>query len=335
MTAQDDEQGPKDFETRGIEEEIRKGLYETGYKRPPKQNQFKKGQSGNPKGRPRGAASGLRLSDDPMLMAAYTAMKKTVAVRDGSSISHLSIPDALFQAALRDALKGNARSWGLASDHIRTASLVRAREIKETQDIWRRYKQSYPKLLADAERDGQPPPLPHADDVVFDDEEGVRFVGPIEEGEQRRLEETITLRDVLIMQDELDRRSTLDDAGAALLLAFCLDRSVPPRLQLTDAKILRLLLRYEAMPKRILLKELFRAWKAAHHPKRRGFVSRGREATAAHLKFIYAFVEAAQSGAIDVDAVSRGDYDDSFLDFLQHNGQPTDGFLQQKQGRRL
>jgi hypothetical protein len=28
--------------------------YEVGYKRPPKNSQFKKGQSGNPKGRPKG-----------------------------------------------------------------------------------------------------------------------------------------------------------------------------------------------------------------------------------------------------------------------------------------
>ena len=27
--------------------------YEVGYKKPPKKNQFKKGQSGNPKGRPK------------------------------------------------------------------------------------------------------------------------------------------------------------------------------------------------------------------------------------------------------------------------------------------
>ena len=41
--------------------------YETGYKRPPKKSQFKKGQSGNPKGRPPKAPP-IISSDDAEIM---------------------------------------------------------------------------------------------------------------------------------------------------------------------------------------------------------------------------------------------------------------------------
>lgn len=41
--------------------------YETGYRRPPKKSQFKKGQSGNPKGRPRKAPLVIS-SDDAEIM---------------------------------------------------------------------------------------------------------------------------------------------------------------------------------------------------------------------------------------------------------------------------
>ncbi len=38
--------------------------YETGYMKPPKSSRFKPGQSGNPKGRPRGSTNTYRLLDD-------------------------------------------------------------------------------------------------------------------------------------------------------------------------------------------------------------------------------------------------------------------------------
>lgn len=41
--------------------------YETGYKKPPKKSQFRKGQSGNPKGRPRKAPPVIS-SDDAEIM---------------------------------------------------------------------------------------------------------------------------------------------------------------------------------------------------------------------------------------------------------------------------
>lgn len=38
--------------------------YEVGYKKPPKGSQFKKGQSGNPKGRPKGSRNVANIYQD-------------------------------------------------------------------------------------------------------------------------------------------------------------------------------------------------------------------------------------------------------------------------------
>ena len=50
--------------------------YEVGYGKPPRSGQFRKGQSGNPKGRPKGARGVKSLLDD--------ALSKEITVSEGA-----------------------------------------------------------------------------------------------------------------------------------------------------------------------------------------------------------------------------------------------------------
>ena len=109
--------------------------------------------------------------------------------------------------------------------------------------------------------------LPHPDDVVIDDETGVRFIGPVDEAQAAKLDETIKVRDILIMQDALDRCLAEDpdgddQPGSALLLAMILDKSVPARFRLAKAEWSERMIRYNRMPTRALLKTVYGAWKA-------------------------------------------------------------------------
>ncbi|MDX8444458.1 DUF5681 domain-containing protein [Mesorhizobium captivum] len=331
---EDDKEPPKGFPP-GSADHIKQDIYGVGYKRPPKASRFKKGQSGNPKGRPRGVAPDLSLSDEPVLKAAFEATKKTVTIREGGKVSTVPVPAALFQSAINDGFKGNARTLGLVFDLMRSASQAHAREVKKIQATWTEFKEFYTQVLRDAERNGLllPTILPHPDDVIIDDEVGVRFIGPVNEDWQRRLEETIALRDVLIMQDELDRRSStrldgtpLNDPGGAFLLALTLERAIPSRLRLSDAQLLNTQMQYMSTPKRKLLKDLYQAWKSIRRPTPRGFVFPGKAVIAQRLDFVYAFQKAATEGDIDLEAISRGEFDDNFLDFLIQNGRSTAGF---------
>jgi hypothetical protein len=70
--------------------------------RPPEQNRYKPGQSGNLKGRPRGSL-GFNALMSKML-------KEKVAVRVGNVIREISWGEALMRAWLQRAAKGDAKA---------------------------------------------------------------------------------------------------------------------------------------------------------------------------------------------------------------------------------
>jgi hypothetical protein len=76
--------------------------YEVGYKRPPKASQYKPGQSGNPKGRPRGATGLNTLARD--------TLTSKVRVRTPDGEKRMSKMEAVLQKALELAMKGDARA---------------------------------------------------------------------------------------------------------------------------------------------------------------------------------------------------------------------------------
>lgn len=73
--------------------------YEVGYGRPPKNKQFKKGESGNPRGRPKGA-KGFIASLERELAAKIT-------VREGDKETEISKAEALAKRLTEKALKGD------------------------------------------------------------------------------------------------------------------------------------------------------------------------------------------------------------------------------------
>lgn len=76
--------------------------YEVGYRKPPKSGQFKKGQSGNPKGRPKGA-KGVKASLRRELESKITILE------DGRSVK-LSKAEVIAKSLTADALKGDSKS---------------------------------------------------------------------------------------------------------------------------------------------------------------------------------------------------------------------------------
>jgi Family of unknown function (DUF5681) len=79
-----------------------------GYGRPPAATRFKKGQSGNPKGRPKGRKSVGKILRD--------ALHRTIEVREGERIRAMPKIEAVIEVTLNKALKGDHRSFAKLMD---------------------------------------------------------------------------------------------------------------------------------------------------------------------------------------------------------------------------
>jgi hypothetical protein len=76
--------------------------YAVGYGRPPKHTQFRPGQSGNPKGRPRRAKGLNSIVRD--------TLTQKVAVRTAHGQKKISCIEAVLQKTVEQAMKGNPRA---------------------------------------------------------------------------------------------------------------------------------------------------------------------------------------------------------------------------------
>lgn len=195
---------------------IEKKAAGVGYGRPPAEHRFRKGVSGNPRGRPRKrlpAQDGLGSHDvnGVILQEAY----RTVSVREGDKTVDLTVIEAAVRALGLSAIKGNRLAQVAFAEMVDRAASKRVAERTEAIDHAREHIAWCKEEFARCDARGEPRPslLPHPDDIFLNVSTGLlHIIGPKDEREkvvwdryaQRRLEAMAELKE--LRSELLDKR---------------------------------------------------------------------------------------------------------------------------------
>jgi len=114
--------------------------YTVGYARPPQDHRFQPGQSGNRKGRPKGAKNTSTLLRE--------ILDRPIEVRSGGTIRKMTVREAMLTRFAESALKGDTKSAAfllqrydmLETDQEHTMGIP----IPEEQEIIAAYFEKYP-----------------------------------------------------------------------------------------------------------------------------------------------------------------------------------------------
>jgi len=192
--------------------------YEVGYAKPPTDTRFKPGQSGNPRGRPKGAKNkrpGLheeRLKDI-ILDEAY----RGIAVRDGDRNVTMPMAQAIVRSMAVNAAKGQHRAQRLFAELLAGTESARRMLNDRWLETAIEYKVEWDKELLRRERLGivdLPEPLPHPDHVEINLTEGTaRVICPSTREEKAAFDDLVANKHLLIEElgETRDAMEATDD----------------------------------------------------------------------------------------------------------------------------
>jgi hypothetical protein len=184
--------GPDNPRRKALSVSPTSGDYAVGYGKPPAKTRFQKGQSGNPRGRPKGSRNRSKvptLNEERMKSILLEEAYRTIRLNEGNAQVTIPMAQAVIRSLAVNAAKGNQRAQRLFTELLFTTERENKRLHDDFLDAAISYKVRWERELERRQRLGTtgPEPLPHPDHVIVDIRTGeVAIKGPATPEEKAR-----------------------------------------------------------------------------------------------------------------------------------------------------
>jgi Family of unknown function (DUF5681) len=163
--------------------------YDVGFRRPPMRSRFKRGQSGNPKGRPKGSRNRPppALPEEGLHAIILKEAYRMVSINDADGTAAIPMVQAVVRSLAVNAAKGSQRAQRLFTELLIATEREDRRQRETALAAAVDYKIAWERELERRKTLGitAPDPLPHPDHIVLDVLTGtVQIRGPVTKEEK-------------------------------------------------------------------------------------------------------------------------------------------------------
>lgn len=246
--------------------------YEVGFKKPPKSTQFRKGQSGNPKGRPKKQKPApLKFSDAPSDRILEEEIYRLVTLLENGKPVELTALQAIRRSQMASAIKGNRFARKEILEQTEKLEQEKSAEKMARYIFLKECKERGEQMRAEALQKGLPIPelLPHPDDIVLNPVTGEASInGPATKLELQGIQYSVSMRDHLFLRsahaDKIRKRDEKlqeeEKFCGYMVFALFLDTYLPQRFRHDICEVTGMKMKFIGFPRRMRERMLKAEW---------------------------------------------------------------------------